>query len=362
MHLLYITHLHSLYHLSELFTYSSTKLLVFAIVVMCAGIGVSVLVFVFLRLEDFDIELLGQHHQSCNFEAPWWLEWVIGGIEVLVVICTIYLFLNPMLRIMTSYRANPTGMDMDAYFVERMYRISILASLSSTAVVVSNVFVGTSNAIWPKFVEMPFNCICIMFMTDYYPTGYARLCCLFARCKNRLFRKVTKRKLKSDKLFRIGEDSPMQAAVDSNDVDGAAVPIGHEKETQEFLSKHDLQVSHTYNESLAPAASSKAYQTVADASNSGLVPEAQRNELRNRKGSKHQPANTMDRMMMNVDGLIGAKQTMRGSAAQSEDYGNTLGVEMTKHQTYHTETEEVQHDPNRINQNPKFKRAEHDAP
>ncbi len=168
---------------------------------MNLSIASSVIVLLYLEVDEFPIYWLGQKHSTCTMQVPRFVNIIIGLTELTVGLLVIYLFAKPMYYIIKIHKSAENDIQYPSKLIFEIYKISILTLVAIISTFLSTAIIGWTYAIWPSFIDMPLNSICLLFMTDYYPNGYKKICCLCTEIRIKLFKNVSKKQLRSPKII-----------------------------------------------------------------------------------------------------------------------------------------------------------------
>eukprot|EP01084_Bolivina_argentea_P250172 419083_1 len=184
MHILFIAQLHFIYKKTQ-FAYNISILKTFAFITV-AFTGIScVLLFIFVNLEHYEVELWGTTHNACNTSAPKFLYVTIGIIEIIVTMVILYLFISKLYAVIQFHKLSKNlTHEWTEEYMNKAIKITVLSVIASMCTFIAAVIIGFSDSTWPAFIYMPINCICVMLQTNYYPNGYRILCCVFVWCFN----------------------------------------------------------------------------------------------------------------------------------------------------------------------------------
>eukprot|EP01084_Bolivina_argentea_P008598 16092_1 len=206
MHCLFVAHLYEIYRFTD-FAYSSFIIRVFCLILVNLTIGLSVILFLYLDVDEYNILWLNQQYSTCNVEVPMFLNIIVGGTELVVTLLLIYLFVWPMNKMIRIHKSSRNDIEYPKRVIFQVHKITTLALVATISTFLCSVVISWTNAIWPVFINMPLNCICLMFMTPFYPNGYKKICCLSTRLGIRLFKHATKKQLRSQNVYHASHQS-----------------------------------------------------------------------------------------------------------------------------------------------------------
>eukprot|EP01084_Bolivina_argentea_P226485 382576_1 len=317
MHCLFMAQLYEIYNNTH-FAYSPFTIRILSLIIMNLSIGASVIILLYLDVEPYHISWLGQQHSTCNTVVPRFVNIIIGGTELLVALLLLYLFVWPMHGMIGIHKSSKNDIQYPASVIFQVHKITTLTLIATISTFLSTAIIGWTYAMWPSFINMPLNCICLMFMTNYYPNGYKNICCLSTRLRIRLFKHATKKRLRSQGIYHAAHQS---SVLPLNDITKQDLQK-KQKETEAYLGAHDhngLQL--TDNASYDPYGGKKIDQTQSTNNMDdrklnkdgkyALVNLSSNSELKNvskaltipHKNSKHKVANTTEMMIMEISPL-----------------------------------------------------------
>eukprot|EP01083_Nonionella_stella_P058022 152065_1 len=300
MHCLFLARLYDIYQNTPL-AFNPCTLKAISAVFMVLTIICSILLLLSLHEDGFKISFLDQEHGSCNIVVPTFINYVIGASELFVVLCILYLFVKPLRGMLKLHKALDNEIEFAQADIFKANKISTLALTATILTAIMAFIMGWSHATWASFVVMPINSICLIFMTDYYPKGHRRLCCLFILCTTQLFRRDNQAKLKSDKMYvgMTNRDSKLIVDLKGDD---------HQQDTEAYFQQNTLQLQDA--PSYDPFGVGK---TDSPSVNQNCASYA------TLSAPQHKTANTMELKMMDVTPLAVAKQTKSTSIDTSDE-------------------------------------------
>lgn len=256
MNCLFIAQLHTIYSNTQ-FAYYSFTLKICTLIIVILSIISSILIMCYLNVQQYSFKLIDVSITSCTIVISQFLYISIGIIEFLIFVCIIYLFVRPMQAMVSLHKSKEIDVSFSDVLIKRVNKMTTLTLISSICTFISVVIIGWSNMLWIALIVMPLNCVCLLFMTDFYPNGYQIFCFLVILCRSRLFRKVNESAIKSMQLYHANRASTI---IDLKSMDIV------QKETEAYLDGN----GDANMETLMPPIQS-GYDLVTDASASEHV-------------------------------------------------------------------------------------------
>ena len=179
--------------------------------------------------DGFDVDFVdvsnSEYFNLCKTIAPEWYASLIGGVDFLVNVVYVILFVIPIRKLAKSINLSSRSLDDKDRLIGKMLVIGIKVYILSlvlflTTLVAIGIYLATYIAVFS--VDQIINITCLILMTPYYPNRkyYLRLCCCCIFCCDR--KGYTKRKYYSGEIdLESGEERGAEASMMNSQMDSA---------------------------------------------------------------------------------------------------------------------------------------------
>ena len=186
MYLIFTLKLHFLYG-GTMYEYKISTLRIFAILIIISTIAWLIVIPGAVKMEYTEHDIPWNNGNS-DYNKIYRFSTYFDGIVVILAaineliswMVLIYAFLKPLRKLMKAVIVDD---ESNQEFRSSAIKATILTLSSVISSIFSYIFIVLFKvAIITNSFDMPFNCICVMFMNPYYDKAYSILCCGIIKC------------------------------------------------------------------------------------------------------------------------------------------------------------------------------------
>eukprot|EP01084_Bolivina_argentea_P069244 126039_1 len=180
MYLVFIMRLHYVYNKSK-YAYNRRLLEIWSIILIVAEVSFGIYGYLEVFHYNHQFTIFGYDVIVCQKSHGPILLFFTLSFEIINTITTLFAFIRPLIKIMKSLQVNyenHTNKELK-YPVIKTSILTLVASITTLFAIFVSIITDTDTAF---IIDIPFNCLCIMLMTNYYSKWYEKLCCVLIKC------------------------------------------------------------------------------------------------------------------------------------------------------------------------------------